>query len=300
MGLAPWFTPEAMEANFKVVDFLEDLAARKKSTPEQIALAWLLAQKPWSELYGEFRPPDGNLPVQCAARRSFVRAEYSQRVRSSHDPRPFQEAASRPCRHHESRFHGSLWSSSLRNDRSEVQAALHAGRRLKANSIVKCRARQACVGGGATPKDQNRESVKKPGVVSTTQDICRSLGRHRERIMLLETRPGRLDNRLFDARYWAPISLTNRNSSIFDLSLLRSFVRSEKRGFISLDWICRSIVRGVFSSSALSVAAVMRNTRICHPGSSTSARATLAHATTEDIAYLEVTIRAKITMLRSR
>jgi aryl-alcohol dehydrogenase-like predicted oxidoreductase len=36
-----------MEANFKVVDFLKDLAARKKSTPAQIALAWLLAQKPW-------------------------------------------------------------------------------------------------------------------------------------------------------------------------------------------------------------------------------------------------------------
>jgi aryl-alcohol dehydrogenase-like predicted oxidoreductase len=43
----PRFTPEAMEANFKVVDFLKDLAARKKSTPAQIALAWLLAQKPW-------------------------------------------------------------------------------------------------------------------------------------------------------------------------------------------------------------------------------------------------------------
>ena len=43
----PRFTPEAMEANFKVVDFLKDLAARKKITPAQIALAWLLAQKPW-------------------------------------------------------------------------------------------------------------------------------------------------------------------------------------------------------------------------------------------------------------
>ena len=43
----PRFTPEAMEPNFKVVDFLKDLAARKKSTPAQIALAWLLAQKPW-------------------------------------------------------------------------------------------------------------------------------------------------------------------------------------------------------------------------------------------------------------
>jgi aryl-alcohol dehydrogenase-like predicted oxidoreductase len=36
-----------MEPNFKVVDFLKDLAARNKSTPAQIALAWLLAQKPW-------------------------------------------------------------------------------------------------------------------------------------------------------------------------------------------------------------------------------------------------------------
>ena len=43
----PRFTPEAMEANFKVVDFLKDLAARKCSSPAQIALAWLLAQKPW-------------------------------------------------------------------------------------------------------------------------------------------------------------------------------------------------------------------------------------------------------------
>ena len=38
----------------------------------------------------------------------------------------------------------------------------------------------------------------------------------------------------------------------------RSFVRSEKRGFISLDWMFRSIVRRVFSSSALNVVAVMR------------------------------------------
>ena len=43
----PRFTPDAMEANFKVVDFLKDVAARKRSTPAQIALAWLLAQKPW-------------------------------------------------------------------------------------------------------------------------------------------------------------------------------------------------------------------------------------------------------------
>jgi aryl-alcohol dehydrogenase-like predicted oxidoreductase len=43
----PRFTPEALEANLKVVDFLKDLAGRKGITPAQIALAWLLAQKPW-------------------------------------------------------------------------------------------------------------------------------------------------------------------------------------------------------------------------------------------------------------
>ena len=43
----PRFTPEALQANFKVVDFLKDLSARKNSSPAQIALAWLLAQKPW-------------------------------------------------------------------------------------------------------------------------------------------------------------------------------------------------------------------------------------------------------------
>jgi aryl-alcohol dehydrogenase-like predicted oxidoreductase len=43
----PRFTPEALEANFKLVDFLNDLAQRKNATPAQIALAWLLAQKPW-------------------------------------------------------------------------------------------------------------------------------------------------------------------------------------------------------------------------------------------------------------
>ena len=43
----PRFTPEALEANFKVVDFLRDMAARLGSSPARIALAWLLAQKPW-------------------------------------------------------------------------------------------------------------------------------------------------------------------------------------------------------------------------------------------------------------
>ena len=43
----PRFTPEAMDANQKLVDLLKDIAQRKGATPAQIALAWLLAQKPW-------------------------------------------------------------------------------------------------------------------------------------------------------------------------------------------------------------------------------------------------------------
>jgi aryl-alcohol dehydrogenase-like predicted oxidoreductase len=43
----PRFTPEARKANQALVDLLARIAARKKSTPAQIALAWLLAQKPW-------------------------------------------------------------------------------------------------------------------------------------------------------------------------------------------------------------------------------------------------------------
>jgi aryl-alcohol dehydrogenase-like predicted oxidoreductase len=43
----PRFTPEAMQANQALVDLLESIAEQKKATPAQIALAWLLAQKPW-------------------------------------------------------------------------------------------------------------------------------------------------------------------------------------------------------------------------------------------------------------
>jgi aryl-alcohol dehydrogenase-like predicted oxidoreductase len=43
----PRFTKEALEANFAIVDFLKDLAARKGAAPARIALAWLLAQKPY-------------------------------------------------------------------------------------------------------------------------------------------------------------------------------------------------------------------------------------------------------------
>lgn len=43
----PRFTPEALRANQALVDLLGRIAAEKKSTPAQVALAWLLAQKPW-------------------------------------------------------------------------------------------------------------------------------------------------------------------------------------------------------------------------------------------------------------
>jgi len=43
----PRFAPEALKANQALVDLLGKIAARKKATPAQIALAWLLAEKPW-------------------------------------------------------------------------------------------------------------------------------------------------------------------------------------------------------------------------------------------------------------
>src|SRR3984885_4924238 len=43
----PRFTPEALKANQALIDVLGTIAARKNATPAQIALAWLLAQKPW-------------------------------------------------------------------------------------------------------------------------------------------------------------------------------------------------------------------------------------------------------------
>jgi aryl-alcohol dehydrogenase-like predicted oxidoreductase len=43
----PRFTPEALKANQALIDLLGSIAEKKKVTPAQIALAWLLAQKPW-------------------------------------------------------------------------------------------------------------------------------------------------------------------------------------------------------------------------------------------------------------
>src|SRR5262245_4574544 len=46
-NVVPRFTPEARKANQVLVDLIGKVAARKKATPAQIALAWALAQKPW-------------------------------------------------------------------------------------------------------------------------------------------------------------------------------------------------------------------------------------------------------------
>lgn len=43
----PRFSPEARKANLALVEFIRRVATRKRATPAQIALAWLLAQKPW-------------------------------------------------------------------------------------------------------------------------------------------------------------------------------------------------------------------------------------------------------------
>jgi aryl-alcohol dehydrogenase-like predicted oxidoreductase len=46
-SIVPRFTPEALKANQALVDLLKEQAASRKVTPAQIALAWLLAKKPW-------------------------------------------------------------------------------------------------------------------------------------------------------------------------------------------------------------------------------------------------------------
>ena len=46
-NIVPRFTPEARKANQALVELLREIGEKKKATPAQIALAWLLAQKPW-------------------------------------------------------------------------------------------------------------------------------------------------------------------------------------------------------------------------------------------------------------
>ena len=46
-NIVPRFTPEARKANQALVELLKQLAEKKMATPAQVALAWLLARKPW-------------------------------------------------------------------------------------------------------------------------------------------------------------------------------------------------------------------------------------------------------------
>jgi aryl-alcohol dehydrogenase-like predicted oxidoreductase len=46
-NIVPRFSPEARKANQALVDLLGSIASKKRATPAQIALAWLLARKPW-------------------------------------------------------------------------------------------------------------------------------------------------------------------------------------------------------------------------------------------------------------
>ena len=99
-----------------------------QTTQQLIGLLRIL--HPLSELHSEFRLPYGNLRVQSAARRPLSPVLYTRPVRSSRDLRLAQAPASRPCKHHESRSPGSLCSSSLPNDDSEVPEVLPADRAL--------------------------------------------------------------------------------------------------------------------------------------------------------------------------
>ena len=60
----PRFTPEAMKKNRRLVDLLRVIGERPGATPAQVALAWLLAQKPWIvPLFGTRKPErlEGNI-----------------------------------------------------------------------------------------------------------------------------------------------------------------------------------------------------------------------------------------------
>ena len=64
-AIMPRFTPEARTANQAVVDLLGRIADGKDATPAQIALAWLLAQKPWIAPKAR-RPAHGHQVMQTS------------------------------------------------------------------------------------------------------------------------------------------------------------------------------------------------------------------------------------------
>src|SRR2546427_7897552 len=84
-NIVPRFTPEARKANQALVDVLGKIARRKNATPAQLALAWLLARKPWVVLIPGTRKLE-RLEENIAA----VRVELT-----SEDLRDIDRAASR-------------------------------------------------------------------------------------------------------------------------------------------------------------------------------------------------------------
>ena len=116
-NIVPRFTPEARKANQVVVDLLAAIGKRKKATPAQIALAWLLAQKPW------IVPIPGTTPgrePRRGNRRTHVRRSARNRQRGLEDHRP----------------RGSLPQSPGREDRSLNRPQRHPGVDIMGNNIA--------------------------------------------------------------------------------------------------------------------------------------------------------------------
>ena len=80
-NIVPRFTPEARKANKALVDLLRAIAARKNATPAQIALAWLLAQKPW------IVPIPGTTKLRAPRREHWRRGDPAHVGRPSRDQR---------------------------------------------------------------------------------------------------------------------------------------------------------------------------------------------------------------------
>ena len=89
-NIVPRFTPEARKANQALVDLLGDVARRKHATPAQIALAWLLAQKPW------IVPDPGHHQARSGSRRtSGQRTSSSRRTTCAPSTPPRRRSSSR-------------------------------------------------------------------------------------------------------------------------------------------------------------------------------------------------------------
>ena len=85
-NVVPRFTAENRKANLAFVDWLKAFAARKQATPAQIALAWILAQKPWM------------VPIPGTTKRPPPRGEPRRRVGPADGRRPARHRGRRLAR----------------------------------------------------------------------------------------------------------------------------------------------------------------------------------------------------------